>query len=806
MAISQFLRTERTVGLTESEAVARRARGEGNDAAIRTGRSYAQIARENVFTFINFVLFGLGLALVLLGRWSDAVVSVGVVGINLLVGVIQEIRAKRTLDRIALLTRPTATVIRDGHARSVDPAEIVVGDVLRLAPGDQIVVDCVVLDGGHMEVDESLLTGESDLISKAPGDSVYSGGFCVSGGGCFEATHVGSTSLANRLTAGARAFRRIYTPLQQEINRVVRLILVLAIGMELLLVVAAFIERLPMVESVKMSVVIAGLVPNGLFLAIALAYAMGAVRIARHGALVQQANAVESLSNVEVLCLDKTGTLTTNRIRFQDVHPVGVDAADFLRRLGTFAASCSAGNRTSDAIAAALGRAPGRVLEEVPFSSARKWSASIIDAEPAARGTYVLGAPEMLASAVQLSDEHTAKAAALMANGLRVLLFAYRPDAVTLHDASGEPRLPDGLQPLGLVSLSDELRPEVQPTLAGFAAAGIKLKIISGDSPATVQALAAQAGLAPDSRAVSGLELAELEADRFGDVASETTVFGRVTPSQKQQLIRALRDRGQYVAMIGDGVNDVLSLKQANLGIAMQSGSQAARAVADLILLDDRFGVLPKAFREGQRIVSGMLDILKLFLSRILYVALLITAVAAAQAGFPLAPKHSALLSLFAVGLPTLALAAWAQPAAPRASLLGPVFRFAVPAALTLAVAGLGVYVGYFVVLGPAMAQTALTVVSVLCSLLLVVFVEPPTVWWTGGDVLTSDRRPVVLAALLILAFAVIVAVPPLREFFELAPLAFGDVAIVTGVTCAWALVVRWVWRIRLVDRLISRG
>jgi cation-transporting P-type ATPase E len=809
-------------GLSEAEALTRRARGQGNVAGLSTGRTYAQILRGNVLTFINGVLFGLGLALVLLGRWSDALVSVGVVAINVLVSVVQEVRAKRMLDRIALLTRPTAAVIRDGQERIADPSEVVLGDVLALRPGDQVVVDGVVVGDGRMDMDESLLTGESDLVPKAAGDVLYSGSFCVSGAAMYEATHVGSDSFAGRLTASARAFRRIYTPLQQEINRAVRVILVLAAVMEMLLVVAALVEEIPIIEGIKISVVIAGLVPNGLFLAIALAYAMGALRIARRGALVQQANAVESLSNVDVLCLDKTGTLTSNRIQFHAVHPVGIEESELRRLLGEFSASGSTGNRTSDAIASACGGQPRRVLEEVPFSSARKWSALLVDDEPALRGTYVLGAPELIVPSLVSMDGLAEQADEWTATGLRVLLFAFRSDAAPLHDAAGEPRLPEGLVALGLVSLSDELRADAQQTLAGFAAAGIKLKIISGDNPGTVVALANQAGLATGIRAISGLDLRDLDDAHLSEAVEETTIFGRVTPTQKEQLVRALRDRGHYVAMVGDGVNDVLSLKQAHLGIALHSGSQAARAVADLILLDDRFGVLPEAFREGQRIVNGMSDILKLFMTRILYVAMVILAVAAVQAGFPLAPKHSALFSMFAVGLPTLALAAWARPAAARGSVLGAVFRFALPAACTLALVGFAVYVGYFIVgmhaipeSGPerlpaalaaqAVAQTALTVVSVLCGLLLLVFVEPPTPAWTGGDVLSGDRRPAILAALLLAAFVAMLAVAPLRDAFELSPLAPTDYALLGLVTAAWGLLVRWVWRARLLDRLLSR-
>jgi cation-transporting P-type ATPase E len=309
-------------GLSEQEVLARRAAGQGNDAPLHTSRSYAQILRENVFTFINYVLFGLGTALILMGRVSDALVSVGVVLANTLVGVVQEVRAKRTLDRIAILTRPQALVVREGQERTIDPSEIVVGDILRIGPGDQVVVDGELVGNGRIEVDESLLTGESDLVVKQTGDPVYSGSFVVTGTALYEAQKVGADSLAHEITEGARAFRRVYTPLQKQINLVIRLLLVIAFYFQMLMLVTAAVRDITLVELVQMSVVIVGLIPNGLFLTIAVAYAIGAVRMVGQGALVQQANAVELLSNVDVLCLDKTGTLTANRIELNQIRPL----------------------------------------------------------------------------------------------------------------------------------------------------------------------------------------------------------------------------------------------------------------------------------------------------------------------------------------------------------------------------------------------------------------------------------------------------------------------------------------------------
>jgi cation-transporting ATPase E len=811
-------------GLSEAEVLARRARGQGNNVPIRTGRTYAQILLENVFTFINYVLFGLGIALALLGQIGDALVSLAVVTANLLVSVTQEVRAKRILDRIALLTRPTAAVIRDGRERRVDPSEIVLGDVLVLVPGDQVVVDGRIVGEGRVDLDESLLTGESDPVPKTTGDPVYSGSFCISGSAHYEAERVGAGSLANQLTVGATAFRRVYTPLQREINRVVRVVLVLVIFIEVLVVIAALIDQTSVVRSVKMSMVIAGLVPQGLFLAITAAYAMGAVRIARRGALVQQANAVESLSNVDVLCLDKTGTLTTNRLRLHAVRALTVSEADVRQLLGDYVANVSTPNRTSEAIHAGFDGKRRDVLEEVPFSSDRQWSALILGDGPT-RGTYILGAPEVLRPHLHIVPQALrAQADAWTASGLRVLLLAGRSDAVPLYDAAGKPVLPRDLIPLGLVSLSDELRPDTRETLRSFAEAGVQLKIISGDHPLTVLALATQAGFDPESRVASGLDLERLDKARLAEIVSGTVIFGRVAPRQKEELVQILRSQDHYVAMIGDGVNDVLSMKRADLAIAVASGSQATRSVADLILLDDSFAVLPDVFREGQRIVNGMRDIFKLYLVRVFTVALLIVSVAVIGAGFPLTPRTNALLTLFTVGIPTIALAAWARPEAmPRHGMVRSALHFVLTPSLTLTLVGLGVYFAYFAsnlvhldLLPPQtgrvvafetaelFAQTALTIVLVSCGLLLVVFAEPPTPVWTGGDTLSGDWRPTLLALLLLLAFVAILAIPPLRDFFDLAPLRTLDYVILGLVTIVWAIFQRWIWRERLLDRFLG--
>ncbi|MBO0703665.1 MAG: HAD-IC family P-type ATPase, partial [Candidatus Dormibacteraeota bacterium] len=385
----------RPSGLTAEEVEERRRRGQGNSAPPSSSRTYAQILRENVFTFINDVLFLLCLFLIVVGRPLDAVTSIAVILTNVVVSVVQEVRAKRQLDRIALLTRPTATVRRDGAEHEIAPELLVVGDLLVLKPGDQVVLDGSLCEG-RVQVDESQLTGESDVLLKMPGMPVYSGSFCVTGAGTYEVERVGADSLANRITAGARAFQRALTPLQQQVYLVIRIVIVIVIYMEIVTILSSVAHRVDLPDAVAHSTVLATLVPNGLFISIAIAYALGAVRIIRFGALVQQSNAVESLSNVDVLCVDKTGTLTLNQLHLEELAALEGEDAAFRRLVGTLAATSTTGNKTTEALGSALPETPLEPVAEVPFSSHRKWSALAFDGQGGLHGTYVMGAPEML--------------------------------------------------------------------------------------------------------------------------------------------------------------------------------------------------------------------------------------------------------------------------------------------------------------------------------------------------------------------------------------------------------------------------
>lgn len=805
-------------GLTTSEVIARRTAGKGAVMPPHTGRSYVQIIRENVFAFVYNILYALCLALLLLGQVSEALVSVGTVLFNVVVSLVQEVRAKRALDRIALLTRPKASVIRDGQEQSIDPGELVQDDILIIHPGDQVMVDGPLIGDGRIEVDESLLSGESDLITKQAGDMLYSGSFCVTGSAFYRAEKLGIESVAGQLTARARAFRRVYTPLQREINLVIQSLLLVAFYIETILVLVALAGQDSVVDTVRMSVVVIGIVPIGLLLASAVAYALGALRIVGKSALVQRLSAVESLSNVDVLCLDKTGTLTANALVLEKMHPYGITEPALRRLLGLYVASSSSSNATSRAIGAACGEQGSHehtlmVREEIPFSSARKWSALSID-DVELQGIYVLGAPELLHPFLRVDADVGTFMDEEVARGMRVVLFAFFQGIVPLRSAAGEPTLPMGLIPLGMVSLRDELRPNVRETLAGFTEAGIQIKVISGDHPRTVEALTQQVGIGNNQQVVSGSELAEMDDARFAQVAEKSTIFGRITPQQKERLVRALRDRSHYVAMIGDGVNDVLSLKQANLGIAMESGSQATRGVADIVLLKDTFEALPFAFSEGQRIRNGMHNVIKLFLTRVTYLALLLLTIPL-LGGFPFAPKQKSILTFITASIIAVALAAWAQPgSSSRGRQLRTLIHFIVPAALTQSLAGFLVYSVTFLLAqkqisnNPAdavlIAQSSLTTFAVFSGLLLVPFVVPPTKFWVGGSELSGDWRPTLLALAMLVVFLIMVAIPPIRAFFSLVPLDSIDYVLIGVITVSWGLIQLWLWRIRFLERFLQ--
>ena len=800
-----------------------------------SSRSYVDIARANLFTFFNNILFAIGLALVALGQWRDALASAGLGLLNAVIGVVQEARAKRKLDQITLLTRPAVSVVRDGEERAIDQSALVVGDLVCVQAGGQVVADGRVVSEDRLELDESLLTGEADPVRKHEGDELLSGSFCVDGSGRYEAHSVGADSYAARVTRGAREFQLRKTPLQKKIELAVRLITVVVALMSLAILLQAALESLPLARVVQISAVLSGQIPYGLFFMAALAYTIGAASIAKRGALAQQVNAIESLSNVEVLCMDKTGTLTANRPRFHGLEALAGDAAGARLALARFVHSASVATKSSATIAEALPGERELPVDEIAFSSARKWSALAFEGG----GTWALGALETLAP--WLADEGASVAQRVAEQsraGLRVLVLAGGTDATTLHDDAGEPRLPP-LIAVAVVALEEELRPDAAETIAALSGLGISLKVISGDDPQTVAALARQAGLENGAAPVSGLELERMSPVELDMTARKATIFGRVSPEQKEQIVSSLARSGAYVAMIGDGVNDAQSLKRSKLGIAMESGSDVTRNVADIVLLGDSFEALRPALVEGRRIVSGLSNAMYLFLTRVATSTLLILAIAVVGLGFPYEPAQVS-LTLFTVGIPSFFLTLWARPDPPRPDLLSSLARFALPAAIVTAILGVVVYtISYQAVLGGLQSSRALpteviaqyedytgltfrqdssfavaaatieaqTMLSLFVSITafgLILFLEPPGRLFTAWTARSPDRRPALLAAVLLVVFLIVALTPALGNYFALVQVGGIQAIVLTIGVVLWFAALNAVWRARVFDRLFS--
>ncbi|WP_344418614.1 HAD-IC family P-type ATPase [Pseudonocardia ailaonensis] len=813
-------------GLTTAEAQARRARGEGNTAVSGSSRGYTTILRTNVFSFFNSILFVIGIALLALGRYSDALISVGLGLINALISAAQEIRAKRKLDQLQLLDRAPVCVVRDGLEGELTPGDVVRGDLLRVRPGDQIVVDGPLRDG-RLEADESLLTGESDPVVKEPGDDLRSGSVCVGGGGHQVARDVGRDSYAGRLTADARRATTDRTPLQRRIEFVVRLVMALTVLMSGAIVAQALLEGFSLLRVVQITAVLSGLVPYGLFFLIAVAYTVGAAAIAGRGALVQQVNAVESVSNVDVVCTDKTGTLTTGRLTLAEVVPLGGnrDVETVTDTLGAFARSVATPNLTTAALAG--DGAAWEVRDEVPFSSSLRWS-GIVTGD----GTWVLGAPDALAPrlTVPVPAELVAERAG---QGLRVLLLARGRSG--LRDAAGDPALPP-LEPVGLVALADELRPEVVGTVERLRGDGVALKVLSGDDPRTVAALVARTGLDVGDP-VAGPTLDALDDAALDRLVARTSVFGRVAPEQKERIVASLRRQGRYVAMIGDGVNDARALKGAHIGVAMRSGSAVTRDVADIVLVDDSFSALPPAREQGRRIINGIAVSMYVFLARVATQGVVILAVTMLGLGFPYSPTQVG-LTLLTVGIPTLFLTWWARPAAIDEQLLGNLARFVIPTAVITGGVGTAVYAWLYerVLTGftsgrtPAQvltefesytglsstdtdfatasaaigAQTGLSTFVCLASFLLILFLFPPTRLFAAWTAPTPDRRPTLLVAGLLVVFAAVLFVPALSTYFGLTGPAAPVFQVVLPGVVLWFVLLTVAFRLRLLDRVLG--
>jgi cation-transporting ATPase E len=737
-------------GLDDAAVAERIARGAVNAASRRHSRTYTEILRANLLTRFNALLGLLWIAALAIGPLQDTAFGLVLLS-NTVIGVVQEVRAKRTLDRLAVLTAPRVTVRRNGETRAIEVSAVVVDDLIELQRGDQLPVDGTVTAAHGLEVDESLLTGESDAVPKCPGDDVLSGSFVVAGGGTYRATRVGADAYARVLTDRARVFAMVRSELRDGINLLLRLISwVIPLVATLLVITQLRANDDPRDAARGVVAGLVALVPEGLVLLTSLAFAVAVVRLGRRNALVQELPAVEMLARVDVVCLDKTGTLTEGDIRVDSVEVLR-DGAPAAQALAMLAASDPSPNASLAAIGRAYPPAPAagwRVTGTVPFSSARRWSGVAV----AGQGAFVLGAPEVLLGAG--GDDHATVmrcVEAHAAEGRRTVVLC---ECATLQTAAAA--LPAQLVPIAVLALAEKVRDDAQDTVRYFLDQGVAVKVISGDNPHTVAAIARRAGVPGADHAVDGRDLPG-DMDALANRVESENVFGRVAPQQKRAMVAALQSRGHVVAMTGDGVNDVLALKDADIGIAMGSGSGASRAVAQLVLLDGRFATLPVAVAEGRRVVANVERVGNLFLTKTAYAMTLAIAVGIASLPFPLLSRHLTLIAALTVGTPGffLALAPTAQRA--RRGFVARILRFAMPAGVAMAVA---TFFAYWLALdepGTSLdaARTTAAITLLLGGLWLVLVIARPLTAWKRG-----------LVAAMFGAFLVVLATPPLRTLF----------------------------------------
>ncbi|MEV7007411.1 HAD-IC family P-type ATPase [Streptosporangium sp. NPDC051022] len=804
-------------GLTTAEVAERVARGQVNEVRRRSSRSPWTIVRANVFTLFNAVIAVLWALIMIFGQWQDGLFGLVIIA-NSAIGIVQEMRAKRTLDRLAVVNEAPVRVRRDGVDVEIPPRRVVLGDLVLLGPGDRLLVDGEVVGSDGLEVDESLLTGEADPVHKAPGDQALSGSFAVAGTGCYVATRVGGDAYAARLAEEASKFNLSHSELRAGITRFIAYITWLVVPVGALLVWSQLRKAEDFGQAITGAVAgIVTMIPEGLVLMTSIAFAVGVVRLGRRRCLVQELPAIEVLARVDVLCLDKTGTLTSGGMTLGEVRVLRDDLPAH-EALSALAGLDDNPNPTALAIRAEHPDPPPgwTATAKVPFSSARKWSG----AEFAGRGAWVLGAADVLFTPGSPEYE---EAEELAATGLRVLALCrvasldgqVRPalaggrteshvggghtdgdhgggghaaadDTAGSHADDGRP----GADPVGgdraeaaaIVVLRQRIRPEAAKTLRYFAEQGVTIKIISGDNPESVSAIATSLNVPGGENAVDARTLPENDPGKLAEILDANTVFGRVSPHQKRLFVGALRSRGHTVAMTGDGVNDVLALKDADLGVAMGSGSGATRAVAQVVLMDDDFTSLPSVVSEGRRVLANIERVSTLFLTKTFYALVLSLLTGVIGLVFPFTPRHSTLVNALTIGIPAFFLALAPSGERARPGFVPRVLRLAIPAGVICAAA---VYVSYLLAglddSTLAENRTAAVITLFVTTWWVLVLIARPYLWW----------RVALVAAMAVL-FVQAVAFPPSREFFALAP---GDpvddlVAIAVGAVAAVVLTI----------------
>ena len=786
--------------MTESEA-ARRLHKLG-PVEDRTSRSTASIVAGNVLTLFNAIIGVFFIVILSLQLWADA--AFGFIAIlNSYIGIRQELKAKETLESLALLVAPMAKAIRDGRIVEARADEVVPGDMIRLEPGDQLVADGEVAESRGLTLDESMLTGEADGIRKGPGKRALSGSFVISGSGYYEVDAVREDSYAEKVAGEARAFRHPPSPLQQEVDRVIVASTWLMLPLAAVLIFALVARNTPLDEGAQTATAgLITLIPEGLVLLMSVTLAVAAVRLAKLDTLVQQMAATESLAAVDTICIDKTGTLTSGELKL-----VGVDVADPDRAaaahqaLARFAASSGERNRTLEAVAENYPGTAERVAGEVPFSSEWKWSGLTLNGGNGGRGreTLVLGAPDVLSSrgALELPPQLAERLAQHTSSGRRVVAFG-RAEGALPSDPAAE--APPRIAPLALVVLEESLRPDAAETIAYMREQRIDLKLISGDARETVTAVAASIGVPADAGVIEGGELPEDKAG-LASAAQANTVFCRIRPEQKKALVGALSDSGRYTAMIGDGVNDVPALKQARMAVAMGSGSQITKGIADIVLLSDQFSRLPLAVAEGRRIARNIHRLGRLYVTKTVYAATLIAVVAIPGFAFPFLPRHLTLAAFLTIGIPSFVLAlAPSDGPLYRGHLLRSLAAFAIPAGLAIAAGSLASFLLVDTVFGGGLEEgrTAATTTLVILGLSFILLLERGP----GREHIAIQSYMLALVAALGALYALALAVEPLREFFELTPLGGGQLFLAMLSSAGGLVLASALWRVPAIERL----
>ncbi|WP_432053041.1 HAD-IC family P-type ATPase [Streptomyces xiamenensis] len=754
--------TDRHTGLSSAEVAERVARGEVNDVPVRASRSVGEIIRGNVFTLFNAIMGVLFAVILVVGPLKDGLFG-GVVLFNALIGIIQELRAKKTLDSLAVIGESRPTVRRDGAAKEVANAEIVLGDLIELGPGDKVVVDGVVTESDGLEIDESLLTGEADPVVKQPGDTVMSGSFVVAGGGAFTATKVGREAYAAQLAEEASRFTLVNSELRNGIAKILKFCIMLMIPASIgLMISQLLVERADTFEAIRRTVAgIVVMVPEGLVLITSVAFAIGVIRLGRKQCLVQELPAIEGLARVDVVCLDKTGTLTEGGMDVTDLRVLDGGRDETYAR-GVLATLGGSDPRPNASLAAIIDAYPAdsagdgwRHGETLPFSSARKYSGAELTEPDGARHTWLLGAPDVL---LPPGDPQLAAVDELNTQGLRVLLLARAEGRLEDVRASAAP---ESLTPAALVILEQRLRREAPDTLRYFAEQGVDAKVISGDNAVSVGAVAGKLGLPGADAPVDARQLPQ-EREQMAEAVEGGAVFGRVSPQQKREMVGALQSKGHNVAMTGDGVNDVLALKDADIGVSMGSGSEATRAVAQIVLLNNSFATLPDVVAEGRRVIGNIERVANLFLTKTVYSVFMAFAVIAAQVPYPFLPRHSTLLSALTIGTPAFFLALAPNKERARPYFVRRVLRLAVPFGLLAGAATFGTYLLARAHYGATEATreaetTAATLTLFLIALWVLTIIARPLTWWRVGLIVTMGT-----------GFLLAISIPFAQDFFEL--------------------------------------